>query len=130
MSSSGKRFALLGSASLLIATLLGAYASHGLRGYEPRALAAIDTAVQYQFYHGLALLAVALLDPRAGGRALAIAGWAFVAGTLLFCGGIYASALVGWTLFSPLPPFGGSAFVAGWLALIVAVWRAAPEDRV
>jgi uncharacterized membrane protein YgdD (TMEM256/DUF423 family) len=123
MSSSGKRFLLLAAASLLIATLLGAYTSHGLAGYEPRALAAIQTAVQYQFYHGLALLAVALLGERIAGRAVPAAGWAFVAGTLLFCGGIYASSLAGFAPLSRVTPFGGLAFITGWSALIFAALR-------
>jgi uncharacterized membrane protein YgdD (TMEM256/DUF423 family) len=128
MSSNGKRFLVIAAAALLIATLLGAYASHGLSGYEPRALAAIDTAIRYQFYHGLALLAVAVLGERIAGRAVAAAGWAFTAGTLLFCGGIYLSSLLGWAPASRVTPFGGIAFVAGWIALIVAA-LSAPAAR-
>src|SRR5690606_29645021 len=126
MSSNGKRFLVIAAASLLIATLLGAYATHGLRGFDARALTAVDTAVRYQFYHGLALLAVAALGERLYGTAIAVAGWAFVAGTLLFCGGIYAVYLLGWAPLSRITPFGGVAFMVGWLAVIVAALRAPP----
>jgi uncharacterized membrane protein YgdD (TMEM256/DUF423 family) len=128
MSSSGKRFVLLAAVSLLMATLLGAFSSHGISDYEPRALAAIQTAVEYQFYHGLALLAVALLGERIEGPATRIAGWAFIAGTLLFCGGIYASSLAGLTGFSRITPFGGLAFIAGWLALVFAALRGSAKS--
>lgn len=124
MSSNSKRFLVIAATSLLIATVLGAYASHGLAGYEPRALAAIDTAIRYQFYHGLGLLAVAALGERFGSRPAAVAGWAFTAGTVLFCGGIYASSLLGLGLVSRITPFGGVAFIAGWAALIYAGLRA------
>ena len=126
MASNAKLFLVFAATSLLIATLLGAYASHALGDYEPRAVTAIDTAIRYQFYHGLALLAVAALGERLGGRAVAAAGWAFLAGTLLFCGGIYLSSLLGWSPASRITPFGGIAFVAGWTALIVAGLRAPP----
>ncbi|MBN1240763.1 MAG: DUF423 domain-containing protein [Gammaproteobacteria bacterium] len=129
MSSNAKRFLVISATSLLISTLLGAYASHGLADYEPRALAAIDTAIRYQFYHGLALLAVAALDERLPGRSVAVAGWAFTIGTLLFCGGIYASSLLGWSPASQITPFGGIAFVAGWAALIHAGLRAPAVRR-
>lgn len=42
----------------LTATMLGAYGAHGLAatGITPERLAAFNTAVQYQFFHALALL--------------------------------------------------------------------------
>ena len=45
------------------------------------------------------------------------------AGVVLFCGGIYVSALLGLSAFSRITPIGGSAFIGGWLSLIFAVWR-------
>ena len=123
MSSHGKRFTVLAAASLLIATMLGAYASHGLADLEPRALATVHTAVAFQFYHGLGLLGVALLIDRIPGRLLLAAGWLFVAGTLLFCGGIYASSMLGISSVSTVTPFGGSTFIVGWLLLLVAALR-------
>jgi uncharacterized membrane protein YgdD (TMEM256/DUF423 family) len=123
MSSYGKLFAAVAAASLLIATMLGAYASHGLTAMEPRALGTVQTAVAFQFYHGLGLLAVALLQGRAASRTLQAAGWMFVAGTVLFCGGIYVSSLLGSSAASAVTPFGGSAFIIGWLLLLTAVLR-------
>lgn len=124
MRSTGKLFAVLAAALLLVAVMLGAYTSHGLEGvFEARAIATVQIAVQYQFYHGLGLLAVALLGERIPGRALQATGWLFFVGVLLFCGGIYASTLLGWSAFSRITPLGGSAFIGGWLLLIVAVLR-------
>src|SRR5438309_1330723 len=72
-----------------LAVGMGAFGAHGLRG-KLEALgtaASFQTAAQYQMYHALALVAVGLLA--APGRpgpaaALAVAGWAFLVGVLLF----------------------------------------------
>jgi uncharacterized membrane protein YgdD (TMEM256/DUF423 family) len=127
MSSTGKLFGSLAAISLLIATLLGAVASHGLQHLEQRALQTVQTAVDYQFYHGLALLAVALIGERIIGRAIQLAGLLFVAGMVLFCGGIYASVLLEIGFLSRVTPLGGSAFIAGWATLAYAILRASPR---
>jgi len=51
------------------------------------------------------------------------AGWLFVAGTVLFSGSLYLLALTGVRAFGAVTPLGGLAFLAGWLALAVGVWR-------
>ncbi|MDR3441368.1 DUF423 domain-containing protein [Telmatospirillum sp.] len=95
----------------------GAYAAHGFPD-APEAAQWVDKASRYQMYHALALLALAGLQ-RGDGRLACLAGILFVAGTLLFCGALYGLALtslpVAW-----VAPFGGSAFILGWLALAAA----------
>ena len=51
-------------------------------------------------------------------------GWLFVAGTLLFSGSLYVLALSGVRALGIVTPFGGLAFLAGWLCLAWAVIRA------
>jgi uncharacterized membrane protein YgdD (TMEM256/DUF423 family) len=107
---------------LLLATALGAYASHGLEGVlTPRALASLSTAVEYQFFHGLGLLAVAILADRyPQSRWLKLAGGLFLVGIVLFCGSLYATTLAGLAALGPVTPLGGIAFMGGWVALAVA----------
>ena len=124
MSSSGKLFVGLAAVSLLIATMLGAYASHGMQDVLPQTVDTVRTAVAFQFYHGLALLVVPLLAERIDGRMTAIAGGLFVAGTVLFSGGIYASSLLAWDAAGGAAPLGGVAFMGGWAALVAAAVRA------
>src|SRR5688572_7639814 len=79
------RWGATGAISALIAVGAGAFGAHALRGtLEPRMLAAFETAARYQMFHALALIAVAWAFDRAPGRALAVAGWSFALGTLLF----------------------------------------------
>src|SRR5690606_2795114 len=120
MSSRGKLLVGFAAISLLAATLLGAYASHGMRAAPAETVDAVRTAVAFQFYHGLALLAGPLLSAHLARRWAAAAGWLFVAGTLLFCGGIYASYLLGVSGASRVAPIGGISFAAGWAAVAIA----------
>jgi uncharacterized membrane protein YgdD (TMEM256/DUF423 family) len=124
MSPSNRFLLCFAAASLCAATALGAYASHGLgSALDAARLAAFATAVEYQFYHGLGLLAVTLLGERfPASDALQIAGWLLVAGTVLFCGSIYATT-AGVSGIGLAAPLGGLCFIAGWLVLAVAAWR-------
>src|SRR4051794_18788874 len=82
----------LGAFSGLTAVAMAALAAHALNGLEPAALAAIRSAVEIHGWHALALLGVGLWAPH-GGRLADAAGCGFAAGTLLFCGTVYATAL-------------------------------------
>lgn len=104
---------------------LGAFAAHGLKGrLSVEYLAVFHTGVQYQLVHALALLAVALLGAQLPGRLLAAAGSLFALGILLFSGSLYLLALSGIGKLGIITPFGGLAFLAGWLCLGLAAWRA------
>ena len=94
------------------AVLLGAFAAHALRGrLDEAGLAVFETAVQYHMYHALALgLCAMRTQPR-------LAPWCFLIGILLFSGSLYALALSQLKWLAYITPFGGIAFVIGWLAL-------------
>ncbi len=89
----------------------------------------IQIATKYQGLHALALLALVLLVERAGtgwaAWALRISGWAFVAGTLLFCFTLYGLAFECPLAHPAVTPLGGGTFIAGWLGLLVAAiaWK-------
>lgn len=119
------RFFLLWAAgSGLLAVALGAFAAHGLRAsLEPRLLQVFQTGVQYQMYHALALLGVVALLSYRSHRWLAMAGWCFIAGTLLFSGSLYILALGGPRWLGPITPIGGFFFLAGWSSIFVAAWQ-------
>jgi uncharacterized membrane protein YgdD (TMEM256/DUF423 family) len=50
------------------------------------------------------------------------AAWLMLAGTLLFCGSIYARALGASPGIVGAAPYGGIAFMLGWLALAASPW--------
>lgn len=103
---------------------LGAFAAHGLKNrLSAEYLAIFHTGVMYQLVHTLALLAVALLAVQIPGRLLTWAGISFVVGILLFSGSLYLLTLTGVTALGIITPFGGLAFLIGWLILGLAAWR-------
>ena len=105
------------------AVALGAFGAHALQGrLDEAALRAWHTAVEYQFWHALALLGVCALAPAHEWRAWRAAGIAFVAGTLIFSGSLYALALGAPRWFGMITPFGGLALIGGWVLLGFA-WR-------
>jgi uncharacterized membrane protein YgdD (TMEM256/DUF423 family) len=106
---------------------LDAFAAHGLKGrLAPTALPIFETAVRYQILHALALFAVAWAWWRWRHRAIAAAGVSFLGGLVFFSGSIYIRSLTGLPWPGFLTPLGGMAFLAGWLCLVVGVWRAPP----
>jgi len=91
---------------------------------DPTLLATFETGVRYHMYHALALLAVGWACTRWPGTAANASGWLFVAGTVLFSGSLYALSLTGVRWLGAITPFGGAAFLAGWLCLAWAAWKA------
>lgn len=109
--------------SLLVATIAGAVGSHALSFTDGQALRSFETAVQFQFFHGLGVIALTLVGVNGpGGRMRAAAAWLMLAGTMLFCGSIYARALGAPGDIVALAPYGGVAFMVGWLAFAASVW--------
>jgi uncharacterized membrane protein YgdD (TMEM256/DUF423 family) len=121
-----RTFLVLGALSAGISVAAGAFGAHALKArLSPDLLAVFETGARYQMYHALGLAAAAWAASRgAGGHAAAAwAGWLFVAGTVLFSGSLYALALSGVRGLGAVTPFGGVAFLAGWVALALAAAR-------
>lgn len=112
--------------ALSLAVALGAFGAHGLRGrLDEYSLSVYETAVLYHFIHALGLLAAPLLV-RAGLARERPAAWAcrlLLAGIVLFSGSLYVLAVSGVSTLGAVTPFGGTAFVAGWIALAWAALR-------
>jgi uncharacterized membrane protein YgdD (TMEM256/DUF423 family) len=119
-----RTLATLGALSGFIAVAAGAFGAHALRArLSPEMLATFETGARYQMYHALALLAAAFIAGDGSCRPAVWAGWLFVLGTLLFSGSLYALTLTGMRGLGAITPFGGVAFLAGWICLAIAVAR-------
>lgn len=106
---------------------LGAFAAHGLKNrLTTDYLAIFHTGVTYQLVHALALFGVALLATQVQGRLVAWAGVSFSVGILLFSGSLYLLTMTGVSKLGIITPFGGLAFLAGWVCLGLAAWRLQP----
>ena len=114
------RFALVAGALLAgIGVALCAFGAHGLRDVlAPEALGWWQTAVQYQMWHAIGLVAIGAAPIR-GTRGPA---WMLAAGTTVFSGSLYAMALSGARWLGVVTPIGGVLMIAGWAWL---AWRLA-----
>ncbi|WP_434767017.1 DUF423 domain-containing protein [Pseudomonas triticicola] len=103
---------------------LGAFAAHGLKNrLTPEYLTIFHTGVTYQLVHTLALFGVALLATQIQGRLITWAGVSFTIGILLFSGSLYLLTMTGISKLGIITPFGGLAFLIGWVCLGLAAWR-------
>ncbi|SDG80231.1 DUF423 domain-containing protein [Dyella sp. 333MFSha] len=102
---------------------LGAFGAHALRGVvDDAGLQVWHTAVQYHFWHALAMfVAVVGLAP---GRARSVAVALFAVGIVLFSGSLYALALGAPRWTGAITPFGGVAFIVAWIAVGLSLRRA------
>lgn len=123
MQTHAKLLLSLAAVSLLVATIAGAVGAHALTFADAQALRSFESAVQFQFFHGLGVVAIVLvgLAGRAG-FVRAAAAWLMLAGAVLFCGSIYARALGMAPGIVGVAPYGGVAFMVGWLAFAVSPW--------
>ena len=120
------RLAIVAASLLMaVAVALGAFGAHALKTrVAPEMLAVWQTGVTYHASHALALLLLGLLMLHAPGSvALRYAAWLFVAGIVLFAGSLYLLALGAPRWFGGFTPFGGIAFILGWVAFAIAAWR-------
>ncbi|ETF05051.1 MULTISPECIES: DUF423 domain-containing protein [Pseudomonas] len=103
---------------------LGAFAAHGLKNrLTPEYLTIFHTGVTYQLMHTLALFGVALLATQIQGRLITWAGVSFTVGIVLFSGSLYLLTMTGISKLGIITPFGGLAFLIGWVCLGLAAWR-------
>lgn len=106
------------------AVALAAAASHLFADLPERQFAWLQTAIQFQLWHTLALLGCAALVNftlfRVGA---AVAGVGFSLGILAFCGGLYGLAFTAMPAWGAITPIGGFLMMVGWLALLWAAVR-------
>lgn len=118
-------FIALASASGFVAVALGAFGAHGLKQRLPPDLLAVwQTAVQYQFWHTLALFGVAiLLSHGEQSRPLTASGWLFASGILIFSGSLYLLCLSNQRWLGAITPIGGALWLLGWACLCYSALR-------
>ena len=119
-----RTFCALGSWLAALGVAAGAFGAHALKGrLSPEMLGVFETGVHYHLIHALALIGAAWACGRWAFRLPVAAGWFFVSGIVLFSGSLYALALTGERWLGAVTPFGGVAFLAGWVCLALGVTR-------
>jgi uncharacterized membrane protein YgdD (TMEM256/DUF423 family) len=114
---------------------LGAFGAHGLEkylhslGYAENAaqrMAWFDTGVRYHLYHALGVVLIAALAGRSPSAGFQVAAVLLLVGIALFSGSLYAMTFgpAAWKKLGAVTPLGGLAFLAAWVTLAIAAWRA------
>jgi uncharacterized membrane protein YgdD (TMEM256/DUF423 family) len=93
------------------AIVMGAVGAHAVA--DPHGTALVETASIYELVHAVVILWLR----GAHGKYAALARWALLIGTVLFCGTIYLKAVAGWDAAVRLAPLGGVSFMLGWLLI-------------
>lgn len=116
---------LTASALGALSVVIGAFGAHALRATLEASgrLDTFETAVKYQFYHTLALLAVGMLMFRNDSKLLDYASYSFMAGIFIFSGSLYILCLTGVTKWGAVTPIGGLLLITGWVLLFAGISR-------
>lgn len=109
------------AAGALLAALgiaFGAFGAHSLRAVlGPTELGWWHTAVQYQMWNAIGLVALSAAAPK---RAPALL---IGLGTAIFSGSLYALALTGARWLGMVTPIGGALMIAGWLYVFIVALK-------
>jgi uncharacterized membrane protein YgdD (TMEM256/DUF423 family) len=116
---------LTASAFGALSVMIGAFGAHALRAMleAQGRLDTFETAVKYQFYHTLALLAIGLLMYKVSDKLLGYAGYSMIGGVIIFSGSLYILCLSGIRWLGAITPIGGVLMIIGWALLFWAVAR-------
>lgn len=110
-----------------IAVMLGALGAHALKDALTAAqIDSFNTAVRYQMWHALALLALALMGDKIKGQMPIF--WFWFIGVILFSGSIYLlniDELINrnFSFLGPITPLGGISLIMGWILLVIGALR-------
>lgn len=110
-----------------LAVVLGALGAHALKAQlDANSLASFNTAVRYQMWHVLALMALGIFSENIKNSLWVFRLW--IVGIILFSGSIYLLTLdelmdVNLSFLGPITPLGGLALISGWIALALDSWN-------
>ncbi|MBS1556789.1 MAG: DUF423 domain-containing protein [Bacteroidetes bacterium] len=124
---SQKQIALAGFVLGALAVALGAFGAHALKNLLALSgrTETYELAVKYNFYHSLALLALAALQPQVGENKARWSARLILLGTLLFSGSLYLLAIFETKAVVFVTPVGGTLLIAGWLTAVWGILKAA-----
>jgi uncharacterized membrane protein YgdD (TMEM256/DUF423 family) len=113
-------FLCLGAVSAFFGVSMGAFGAHALKAVlSPDMLEVYKTAVSYQMWHALGLIAIAFIPQASESALVHWAGWLMFAGILLFSGSLYLLTIFNLKWLGMITPIGGVAFLSAWLLIAI-----------
>jgi uncharacterized membrane protein YgdD (TMEM256/DUF423 family) len=108
----------------ILAVVTGAFGTHTLKAQlSDDDLTAFKTGVEYHFYHTIAMFIAGLLYKHYHDTLFSLAAICFATGIIFFSGSLYALEISKISAPEPIrwlgaiTPFGGIAFIAGWVLI-------------
>jgi uncharacterized membrane protein YgdD (TMEM256/DUF423 family) len=104
----------------MLSVIIGAFGAHSLESKIADKMDTFKTGVQYQIFHGLALILTGILSNNLDVD-LSIVGYLFVIGIILFSISLYLIAICKYSFLGMVAPFGGLSFIAAWVILLYKI---------
>jgi len=119
-----RRLLVVGCLCAGFGVAFGAFGAHMLKSLlDPPMLAAYDTGTRYQMFHAFGMILCGFAVRISRDTRIAMAGWMFLVGIVLFSGSLYGMALLGMRWLGPITPVGGLTLIFGWMLFAWRVWR-------
>lgn len=118
-----KQTLIIGFTLMALGVALGAFGAHA---WKPSLVATgrfetYETGIRYLMIHAIVVIIMGnMLD---NFPALKLSIYFLLAGILLFSGSLIILALSNTGMWGAVAPFGGTAFILGWLSAAWAVWK-------
>ena len=113
-------FIKLGIIFCMLSVIIGAFGAHSLENTIGDKMETFKTGVQYQIFHGLALIVTGLLSIILK-IDLSISGYFFILGICLFSGALYLIAIYKYSFLGMIAPIGGLSFIVAWIVLLYKI---------
>lgn len=120
----------LGALGAFVSVAAGAFGAHALKQVlQSDMLTVYQTAVDYQFFHSLGLIAIGSLQKVSPRRHQAVAAWTMLAGIIIFSGSLYILSMSGIRWLGMITPVGGVCLLAAWLILAFSYLAGAHNSK-
>ena len=113
-------FIQIGIVFCMLSVIIGAFGAHSLADVIADKIETFKTGVQYQIFHGLALIVVGILS-KVFEVELSVVGYFFIAGIILFSGSLYLISIYKYSFLGMVAPIGGLSFIIGWALLLYKI---------
>ena len=122
MNGQTQKLILAGALFGFVFVALGAFGAHGLKAVmSPVQEAWFRTGNLYLGIHAMGMLFCGILHHLFLTRSIAISGWLFFGGILIFSGTLFLMALGGPRWLGAVTPVGGTLFLVGWGTLVYGI---------
>jgi uncharacterized membrane protein YgdD (TMEM256/DUF423 family) len=122
MNGQTQKLILAGALFGFLFVALGAFGAHGLKTVmSPVQEAWFRTGNLYLGIHAMGMLFCGILHHLFLTRSIAISGWLFFGGILIFSGTLFVMALGGPRWLGAVTPVGGTLFLVGWGTLVYGI---------